>query len=374
MSNQKFSAAEREAFYQAHAGKCAYTRQLLDISSFHIDHVLPESLADDQAAFASAKSDLGLDAAFDLFGYENLLPVSPGANLQKGKVIFDPNHVRYYLALAASKKADVEAHLANIERRNVGGRALILLLQALQSGKLTASEVAKILEQHQDEPDQIFELLAGVTFADSEEEVNAIAKADIDSLRDRPVISSDQSLILHRGYAEEVEVRTCREYEQAIKDGYSASGTYAIKGASLFVHRAGLLNALERAAPAKTSFIDSPRVGVVDLHLLPFRLFPNLAEELPEEEQANTYLYKVANGSLVIQNVRQNMLVIAELEGMGQHLIEVARADFNGDGIEEILVFEYTWATHGTFGAGRTRILTRTNADALFEEVQLPSH
>jgi hypothetical protein len=55
---------------------------------------------------------------------------------------------------------------------------------------------------------------------------------------------------------------------------------------------------------------------------------------------------------------------------MGQQLIEVARADFNGDGIEEILLFEYTWAIGGTFGAGGMRILTRKNEDALFEEVR----
>lgn len=54
---------------------------------------------------------------------------------------------------------------------------------------------------------------------------------------------------------------------------------------------------------------------------------------------------------------------------MGQQLIEVARADFNNDGIEDILLFEYCYATHGTLGFGGIRILTRKTENGLFEIV-----
>ncbi len=49
MSSQKFSASQREAIWLAHEKKCAYTREPLDVSSFHIDHVIPETLAEDPA-------------------------------------------------------------------------------------------------------------------------------------------------------------------------------------------------------------------------------------------------------------------------------------------------------------------------------------
>lgn len=54
---------------------------------------------------------------------------------------------------------------------------------------------------------------------------------------------------------------------------------------------------------------------------------------------------------------------------MGQQLIEVARADFNGDGIEDILLFEYCYATHGTFGFGGITIIISRRADGLFEPI-----
>jgi hypothetical protein len=74
----------------------------------------------------------------------------------------------------------------------------------------------------------------------------------------------------------------------------------------------------------------------------------------------------------VVKKLRQNLLQVEEPEGMGHQLIEVARADFDGDGIEDILLFEYCWATHGTLGFGGVRILTRKSADGLFESVLRP--
>ena len=45
----------------AHEKKCAYTRELLDVSSFHIDHIVPESLADDPIELERVKEKLRID-------------------------------------------------------------------------------------------------------------------------------------------------------------------------------------------------------------------------------------------------------------------------------------------------------------------------
>ena len=83
-----------------------------------------------------------------------------------------------------------------------------------------------------------------------------------------------------------------------------------------------------------------------------------------------TYQSKVNDGVLVVENACQNSLSIREPNGMGQSLVEVVRADFNGDGIEDILLFEYCYATHGTLGYGGIRILTRKSIDGKFETVR----
>lgn len=373
MADQKFTAAEREAVWLAHEKKCAYTRELLDVSSFHIDHVLPEKLAETPEELERTKAKLGLDADFELTGFENLLPCKPGTNLQKGSLILEPAPIHYFLGLAASKKAVVEGHLARIEQRKNRGRALILLQKCLERGELSPDEVARILDQYADQPTEIFKLIEGMTFAGAE--VHTVVKADIAELRNRPIRlgrNDDIDGVTLTGDAnEQIHVRSCKEYDAAIEAGYFALTTFDIKMATFFEHQCGLLKVLEAASTPNVSYIADPRVGVVDLHLLPFSLFPYIGEEPECHDTEATYQSKTDDGTLVVRRIKQNLIVIEENEGMGQQLIEVVRADFNGDGVEDVLLFEYCYATHGTLGYGGIKVLTRKDSTSRFEKLAL---
>ena len=372
MSSQKFSASQREAFWLAHAKKCAYTRELLDVSSFHIDHIVPEGLADDPIELERMKVMLRLDKDFDLYGYENLLPCRSGANLQKGSLVLDEPHTHFFLGIAASKKSEVKVNLEKIEKRNIRGKALILLQQCLERGQLSPSEVVKILEDHNEQPQEIFRLIEGLQFADATE-IRTVAKTDIDDLRSRPIRLGQNDHIdgvtLTNDANVEVHVRTCKEYDIAIQSGYYALTNFDIKMSTFFEHQCGLLSSLQATTTPGRSFIADPRAGIADLQLIPFSFFPSFGDAPPEDDTAATYQSKVDDGTIVIKRLRQNTLCVEEPEGMGQQLIEVARADFNSDGIEDILLFEYCYATHGTLGFGGIRILTRKTANGLFEVI-----
>lgn len=371
MSKQQFSAAQREAFWVSYDKKCAYTRELLDLSSFHIDHIVPESLADNPAEFERVKKILSLKDSFDIHGYENLLPCCAAKNLQKSALVFDPAPVHYYLAIAASKKSDIESHLLKIEKRNIRGKALILLQQCLERKELTPLEVVKILEKYDSKPEDIFQLIESMHFS-TEGEVRAIAKSDIEKLRNQPIKIGVNDHIdgvnLTNDMNDEIYVKTCQEYDSAIKAGYYPYSNFDIKISVFFEHQCGLLQALQAAITPQLSFIAEPRVGIVDLDLLPFSFFPCFEEGKDEDTQA-TYQSKVDDGTIIIKRSRQNFLKIEEPNGMGQQFIEVARADFNGDGIEDILLFEYCYATHGTLGYGGVRIITRKSNEGKFEVV-----
>jgi len=371
MADQKFTAAEREAIWLAHDKKCAYTRELLDVSGFHIDHVLPEKLANTPEDLERTKAKLGLGDNFKLTGFENLLPCKPGANLQKGSLIFESAPIHYFLGLAASKKAALEDHLARIEQQKYRGRALILLQQCLERGELSPDEVVRILDQYADQPTDIFKLIEGMKFADGE--VYTVVKADIAELQNRPIrLGSNDDIAgvtLTDDSNKQILVRSCKDYDAAIEAGYFPLTTFDMKMATFFEHQCGLLRALEAASTPNISHIANPRVGVVDLHLLQFSLFPNIGEEPESQEPDATFQSKIDDGTLVVRRIKQNLLVVEEHEGMGQQLIEVMRADFNGDGVEDILLFEYCYATHGTLGYGGIRILTRKNSTSRFENL-----
>ncbi len=103
MAKQSFTAEQREALWVAHNKKCVYTRELLDVSNFHIDHVIPENIFLDPGKYRVVKPQLGLTDDFDPTGYENLLPCKSGANLQKGGKAFDPAPAHFFLDVAAKK-------------------------------------------------------------------------------------------------------------------------------------------------------------------------------------------------------------------------------------------------------------------------------
>ena len=372
MSRKKFRAVEREAIWLAHEKKCAYTRELVDVSNFHIDHIIPESLAKDPTTLKDAIAKFNLPADFDIHGYENLLPCQPRVNFQKRDSILP--QAPYFLSIAAEKKPKIEENLDHIKKRETKGKALILLHQGLELGYITQHEISEILQQHIEQPKVIFELIEGMQFAD-ETEVKFVAKADIESLRDKPIRFGENKHInevtLTNSKGEQIHVRTCREYESALEQGYSPYSNFDFKMATWFRHQCGLLNSLQTATTPQQSFISNPKVGVVDLELLPVLFFPIIGDESANMEFLDgTYKNKVDDGVLVVENAYPNSLRVREPEGMGQSLVEVVRADFNGDGIEDILLFEYCYATHGTFGYGGIRILTRKSINGKFETVR----
>lgn len=369
MSTQRLSATQREAIWLAHNKKCAYTQILLDVSNFHIDHILPEFLLESPQQLTETIMKLGLPADFDINGYGNLIPCSATRNLQKSDQIFDSPQIQFFLGIASGKVSAIERNVASIEQRITRGKAIILIQQLIEKGSLTPEEASNVLNTYSKDPRQIFKLLESMRFTNSEE-VTSLLKSDIEGLRDKPVQmgenDSSEGLTLTNDQGESSQVCTCREYDEAVSKGYFPYTTFDIKMSAWFEHQCGLLKSLETATSSNVSYIDDPKLGVLDLYLIPYSFFPGVGEPTEVDHEA-TYQSKVDSGDLIIRKVKQNLLQIEEPEGMGQQIIEVARADFNGDGIEDILVFVYAYATHGTLGYGHVSILTRRSPESLFE-------
>ena len=228
-----------------------------------------------------------------------------------------------------------------------------------------------------------FELVKSIKFADGTE-VKSITKADIETLRDLPIDmggNKTDGVTLTKSYrakrngnnrGNKIHVRTCREYDAALEDGYYPSSTYDISMASWFKYPCGLLNLLETAAIPQRSFLPTSKEGIFDLKLIPLSLFPvvtDFEQTYGYNIENVTYQDQVEKGLLKVTDMEQNKL-ICETDGLRQHLTEVARADFNGDGIEDILFSEAVYATQGTYRTYDLIILTRKSMDGKFEKVQ----
>lgn len=225
-----------------------------------------------------------------------------------------------------------------------------------------------------------FELVRSIVFADGTE-VKSITKADIEALRDRPIdmggnktdgVTLTRSRKTKSRHEKKIHVRTCREYDAAIEDGYYPSSTYDISMASWFKYPCGTLNLLEKATIPQQSFLPTSDEEVFDLELLPLSLFPVLTdfEQAYGYDIKNlTYQDQVEKGLLKVTDKGQNWFS-CEDDGLRQHLTEVARADFNSDGIEDLLLSEAVHATQGTYRTYNLIILTRNSTDEKFEKVE----
>ena len=246
---------------------------------------------------------------------------------------------------------------------------MLCLVSVLGYERRSEAEVAK--DEPSVKPKEItFELVKSIKFADGTE-VKSITKADIEALRDRPIDmggNDTDGVTLTNDENEQVHVRTCREYDAALEEGYYPMSTYDISMGSWFKYPCETLNLLEIATIPEQSFIPTLKEGAVDLELLPFSLFPELLDFEDNIENV-TYQDRVDEGLLKVTDRGDNWFS-CEDDGLRQHLTEVARADFNGDDIEDILLSEAVHATQGTYRTYNMIILTRKSMDGKFEKVE----
>lgn len=254
-----------------------------------------------------------------------------------------------------------------------------VIFTALNSNADAPQDTPPAASETSVKPEEVtFELIKDIIFADGTE-VKSIAKVDIDDLRDLPVWMGGNDhvdgLTLTHKQKELLRVHTCREYDSAMESGYYADTGFEVKMSVWFKFQCGLLNTLETAEIPRKSFISDPKVEVINLELLRFAIFPyNLADSLDWEEARDmktTYQDMVDAGELRVKSADKHILRVED-EGMAQMMEEVVRADFNNDGIEDILVFEYHRAIGGTLGFGGIIMLTRKSIDGKLEEVRPP--
>lgn len=341
MSKLKLTSTVRHAIWLANNKKCVYTNEPIEYANMDVDHIIPEAFLDNEDEFESLKNEYGLDLDFKINGFKNLVPCKRGKNLQKGKKLFNKHAAHFYLNIASANY-----------------RKFLELFRKLERTKARKN---------------ICKLLLDIKFAD-ESVVQEIEKNDIDDLWDRPLLIGGSSHIDSISFVNEIgkviQLRTCREYKNAIELGYEPSSNSDNKLSDPFKYLSRLLTTFSTAMPPVQSFISNPYVGIVDLYLLPAEIFTELTAlheraDRVQELSGKTVQDLVTSGELKITSTTQNSLSL-ENDGMGQYLFEVARGDFDDDGLEDILLHVYSYATGGSFGLGNTHVLTRKDKTGLF--------
>jgi len=215
-------------------------------------------------------------------------------------------------------------------------------------------------------------LLKPLPFADGVV-AGSVATADIPDLMRRPVSAGPNSdlegvqLTSRDGGTR--TVRTCEDYLELVRSGWFADTSLDMTIESPFNFTCVTLAFLAEATAPRISFIDNPEVGVGDIELLPATVLPLVAdaERLHLKELA-------AKGTtvadLIDSGAPSTMVAPHEAryryQDMEQILSELARADFDGDGVADILVFVSDSSLHDSYRAAYHLVLTRKASDAAF--------
>ena len=370
MSKQSFTAIEREAIYTVYNKKCFYTGEFLDLNNFHIDHLIPEALnaPEKKDELKSTLEYYCLPYDFDVLSFKNLVPSKPSINSMKSDMNFNKNAMLVFLNLAASNEQKIIDTINKYKRMLGRGFSYFKINSLFSSGKITQQEALDLIKKHASSDRAKIEILKELEFNDYDD-VKLISKDDVDDLRKKVVKVGnnevDHKLVMTSPYDSEDKkvISTCEEYDKALSEGYYSFTTYDMKMEAWFRHQCGLLQALKKSSIPTRSYMSDPNVSILDISRLPYSLFPSFTED--DDNSNESYQDKVDSSDLVIKRISSNSIHL-ENNIMGQVLIEIFRADLNNDGIEDVFLYEYSYAIGGSFGAGDIKIISILNEGGMF--------
>jgi len=195
----------------------------------------------------------------------------------------------------------------------------------------------------------------------------------IKELFDEPVNlhvqSGDGGVRFTDGKGAEKSIRTCREYRSVIEAGFYPSDNTELKISFDLAATSAMLEAASCAKLAPISYIRSPRLGLTNLNLLPARLAPTWrldGSEIISKQDATTIQEFLDTRSISAQ-IHSNTQVSIECEDHGVTLTELMRADFDDDGVEEILFKSHFYIKFATFRSLSIGLLRKRDLVSMFE-------
>lgn len=361
MSFTKCDNITRSALWIAYNCVCFYCSQNLDWDELHIDHIIPESLNNTKEYFDVLKK-YELMNGFNINSLYNLVPSHNQCNLRKGKQLFSKATTLYYLELTQQKTSRIVKEIEKIKARKNRGQIISKIQNALESQLVTTDELRLIISKAEKNNWNLksVKLDLGISFLDDIFDTFYFG-TDYSFLYDKKLFVGGgyDYLVLENDEKQDRNVSTLNEWLIAIKEGFYPRTNAAIKMSSIFTHLEELITALKISKMPKVSFISEPWIDLTNLDLLSPSIINDYEGKLLTYHNDGYSVGDLVKNGIVKVNASDRYTISLEFEGLETSLREQFRADFNGDGIEDMFVRGWTRAVGGTLGFGFTTILTR---------------
>ena len=354
MSKQGFTSAHRQAFWTAYGRKCFYCGEAVAWDGLRIDHLVPEYLEKDADALRSTLASVGLPESWNLHDEANLVPACDACNSRKSTLLPLANQMMLWTAQSRKKAPLVLTLRKEFETQQRRDITIARLEVAATLGRLTTEDVDRVRLAIDRNPDAPVRLPEGLRFF-GDISLTDVRPSETNSFLDVPLFDEPFLQLVKPGAAS-IIVNTAREYRDATARGYQAPHNLAWQTAFWFQQVLGILTAIQSCRPAERSFIRDPRIGLCDLDLLPSCLLPTMTVD-PDSPCLQALRKYPTVGELV--NAGEARLVSVNSHEVQLEFClawvrfrEILRADLDGDGCEDVLVWSHLKATGGTLSYG----------------------
>lgn len=370
MSEHKFSEIQRIVIWEGYGKKCQYCNLRINYSDLHIDHIIPEKLKAGNIELVSLLAEINLSKDFNINSYYNLFPSHSKCNQRKGGSIFSKSTLLFYLEIAKSKYSNISRAEDRLRKKRYYEKLLIDISIALNLGQITSLQVSEIIKGI-DPKKELNQIYYKPRFLNLEVD-EYISRDKIDEMLDAKIEIGGEKvshISLINQHKVQIKATTCRELKTAISAGFYPENNFENKMYGFFVPILGIIKALSLAETANKSFVKN--IGINDINLLPVNIFPYLSHDQEEEiaievNEGRTIRDWVKCKQVNIVDSNRYMINLSESEGLGIKFWELIRADLNNDGFEELLVYGYSYATHGTYGWSGLYLLERRDDNSQF--------
>lgn len=366
MSITTFDDVFRAALWQVYKNRCFYCTEPLDWSSYQIDHIVPEWLKDDPEKLAELIQEFGLDSDFDLNVSYNLVPAHIQCNNRKSGKIFEKSTTLYFVQLSKEKQKVLSKEIESIRNKKNKGTIFAKVQAALANGLISHNEMAQLLKTAKENQwsAKSVELPHEIDYIEGVIQTFYL-NGDYYWLANKAIPDNEIDMINDKG--DQQSPKSLKEFNKAIEDGYYPKTNADIRNASGFTFLASFLKALTKAAISQISFVEEPRITLLNLECLSPTLLMDMEDNLKPYIEKGCSVQDLIDEGLVKVKDPFQYEVCLEYDNFEVSLREHFRADFNNDGIEDIFVQTWTNAVGGSLGFGDTIILTRYSNKHLLE-------
>jgi 5-methylcytosine-specific restriction endonuclease McrA len=377
---RRMGEIERVAIWTAHSKRCAYCGEPLRYPDLEIDHILPLSLTKSPGKLKELISQLALPSDFSIVSLRNLLPAHRICNSRKRDRVFNEANARYFLEIADQKLRSIEDLIPKLELEASRDMLLALVRSALQSGNADLGDILDAASNTHKFPLNVtvnFESGSWEVVADSEQ-INRL----FDEPVDLHVEGKERGVRFTDGKGSDISISTCREYKAAIAAGYYPSDNSSLKVSFALATTSAILEAASHARLAPISYIRSPRHGMTDFSLLPATLAPTKCLDGSDivSQSGSTTIQELVEAGSISATILSDTKVEIECQDQGVALTELMRADFDDDGVDEVLIEVHSYIKFATFRSLNIGLLRKKDTVSLFEyqswdrEIEMAQH